>query len=187
MQNQKGNIVLIIAGIVAVAILAGGVGYFVAKKPAQKEEQKQEKQQEQQKSISEMTEQKTEQPEAKDETADWKTYRNEKYGFEIMLNDFWKGYEVIEESDKKFGTTNRYLNFSLRFDIPNKSNWYPLTIYIISKTEWYKLPEDMPKPIYITENNADVFSYRESQDVPEGFISNNLRIQEVISTFKFIK
>lgn len=33
MQNQKGNIVLIIAGIIAVAILASGVGYFVAKKP----------------------------------------------------------------------------------------------------------------------------------------------------------
>lgn len=74
MPNQKGNITLIILGIVAIAIVAGGVGYFVAKKPSQKEEQKQEKQiiqqqaqQEQQKSISEMTEQKTQQSEVKDE------------------------------------------------------------------------------------------------------------------------
>jgi hypothetical protein len=25
-------------------------------------------------------------------TADWKTYKNEKYGFELTLTDAWKGY-----------------------------------------------------------------------------------------------
>lgn len=68
MSNQKGNIIFIILGIIAIAIVAGGVGYFVAKKPSQKEESKeqartyqQQIQQEQQKSISEITEQKTQQ------------------------------------------------------------------------------------------------------------------------------
>lgn len=72
MQNQKGNIILIIVGIIALLAIGGVIGYFVVKKPSQ--------QQEQQKSISEITEQKNQQPEAKDEMADWQYYNHKKEG-----------------------------------------------------------------------------------------------------------
>ncbi|MEK7162904.1 MAG: hypothetical protein AAB696_01305 [Patescibacteria group bacterium] len=40
MQNQKGNITLIIVGIAMLLIIGGGVGYFIIEKSIQKEEQK---------------------------------------------------------------------------------------------------------------------------------------------------
>lgn len=90
MRNKKGNIILIIVGIIVFLAIGGAIGYFVVKKPSQKEEQKQQtQQQEQQKSISEITEQKNQQPEVKDETADWQYYNHEKEGVSsVVLPNF---------------------------------------------------------------------------------------------------
>lgn len=131
MQNQKGNIALIIAGIVAVAILVGGVGYFVAKKPAQKEELAQEER----KSVEILGGDKDEhgcigsagyfwcdikqkclrsweeecKSEIKDETADWKIYRNEKYGFEMKYPNTPE--LEIYENEPEVGEVPASINF----------------------------------------------------------------------------
>lgn len=124
MSNQKGNIIFIILGIIAAAIIAGGAGYFVAKKQAQKEEskeqartyQQQQIQQQEQKSISEITEQKIQQSEVKDETADWKIYRNEKYGFNVKYPSNWS-YQ--ENTIARFGARYKYQAlFQNKFDDP---------------------------------------------------------------------
>jgi hypothetical protein len=32
------------------------------------------------------------------DTSGWKTYRNEEYGFELLLSDGWEGYSITEDS-----------------------------------------------------------------------------------------
>lgn len=85
-MNQKGfaNIVLI---LIVIAVVAGGVGYFVLVKKSLPVVQQITTQ------FSSTTQTSATQPQPstpKNETADWKVYRNEKYGFEIKFNPDWK-------------------------------------------------------------------------------------------------
>lgn len=68
-------------------------------------------------------------PELNDETADWQTYRNEKYGFEFKYPNYWTFRE------------------SLTFD--SNSN-YKLSVRYISKEQ-----NSAPAPTYCTANQGD--------------------------------
>lgn len=120
MQNQKGNIVLMIVGIVAILAIGGGVGYFVAKKPVQKEEMK-----DRVKERVQKQEQKTQQEVEKDETADWKIYRNDDYGFEMKYPKEFTQREnassIIFENAR--GHISLYVNYS-KFDPQNVQDIY---------------------------------------------------------------
>ncbi len=103
MKNNKGvAAILIILIIVGILALGGGTYYFLAKKT--------------QKPVSCTQEAKicpdgstvgrtgpncefTACPTVKtDETADWKTYRNEQFGFTLTLSQGWQGYSVATSS-----------------------------------------------------------------------------------------
>ena len=57
--------------------------------------------------------------ESKDETSDWKTYKNDKYKFQITLDDKWSGYTVSEEDESENGAV-----WSSTFNLPTKDAEY---------------------------------------------------------------
>lgn len=107
----------------------------------------------------------------KEETADWKTYRNEEYGFEISLLESWKGYKVFEESWKG----NTLDSYSVEYEGPKIvirnpkwsefEIWQDVPILVFTKFEW-QLIEDKNLNIFaasiapskLEENNKYVFS-----------------------------
>jgi hypothetical protein len=76
MKTQKGNVVVIAAIIVIVAVTAGIIGWMFAKNSQAPTSQSG--------SIRP-----TAQLTPKDETSNWKTYRNEVYGYEIQYPSYW--------------------------------------------------------------------------------------------------
>mgnify|MGYP001561411868 CR=1 FL=1 len=123
---------------------------------------------------------------------DWKTYKNDEYGFQLMLTDEWKNYRVLKDSRDSNGV------YYLEFEVPTLDKNYrdyrgesyatPFGIMIFTKDLWLKVKkEEGPKPNYIAENSKYVFTYYRWQDAPEDLISINFNVDKIISTFKFIK
>ena len=107
----------------------------------------------------------------KDETADWKTYQNEKYGFKINLLEPWRGYEIFEEFWKgvtlDYGST-KYEGPKIVIRNPKWSEseiWQDIPILVFTKFEW-QLIEDKNLNIFaapivpskLGENDKYVFS-----------------------------
>lgn len=120
--------------------------------------------------------------------SDWKTYRNEEYGFEVTLTDVWNGYRAI--------TKPNITHIDINFQIPTKDTSYgdksgyatPFIISIYPISEWQKKQqEEGPSPIYINQNNVYVFSYSTWQDQPLDFIGKHIDSSQILSTFKFIE
>lgn len=88
-KNQKGITPLIILGAIMFLLLGVGGGYVVSKKIT-KQEQKQENKIVKEEKKEQKEEDKEEAGNKKDEIVDWKTYKNEEYGFEMKYLDDWK-------------------------------------------------------------------------------------------------
>ena len=101
-----------------------------------------------------------------DKTADWKTYKNDEYGFEIILLELWKGYKVFEESWN--GTTLD--NNSVKYEGPKivirnpkwseDKIWQDIPILVFTKAEWQ----------LIEANNLNIFA---APIAPEKLGENN--------------
>ncbi len=76
------------------------------------------------------------------DTADWKTYRNEEYGFEIILLDSWAGYSILTESWNGITLDNnsaKYEGPKIIIRNPNWSDneiWQDIPILVFTKYEW---------------------------------------------------
>jgi len=90
--------------------------------------------------------------ETEDETADWRTYRNEWYGFELTFPERWKGYEAKEERDG--------IEFSLQHS-KNKEYRPVFGIMVISKEIWEQSQSKESSNVgtYIAEKENNVLSY----------------------------
>ncbi|MGB2762584.1 MAG: hypothetical protein WBC21_03565 [Minisyncoccales bacterium] len=88
----------------------------------------------------------------KDETADWETYRNEWYGFELTFPERWKGYEVKEEREG--------IEFSLQHS-KDKEYRPVFGIMIFPKEIWEQSQSKESSNVgtYIAEKGNNVFSY----------------------------
>lgn len=116
---QKGIApIIIVLAIVGILVAAAGFWYWqsqeklkkLEKESFQKEEQKTERQQE-----STATEKSTTTKSSKDETADWKTYRNDSYRFQFKYPDNWltfsenkEKYSIIAYSRRDFEIEKKY-------------------------------------------------------------------------------
>jgi hypothetical protein len=83
-----------------------------------------------------------------DETADWQTYRNEEYGFEITLLDSWEGYSVLEETWRGRtldgeGTEFEGPQIVIRHpDSTLTKPWQNISIMVFTKNEWSLIEEN---------------------------------------------
>ncbi len=97
---------LVFAVIISLGAVAGVVGYLVKNKAVKIQQQQ----------ISPATE-----PEksVEDETKDWKTYRNEEYGFELKYPEYWNNITVNENKD--FLNKGTFVRFLFE-DFPERNN-----------------------------------------------------------------
>ncbi len=116
-----------------------------------------------------------------DETVDWQTYRNEEYGFTLVLPLSWKGYRTV------LGNTNNVISFELPTS-DKKWNYGSgfssvFGIIILSIEEYYKLYKT--DNLYDFENDKYVFQFVFSSNGPDDLPPINE--EEILSTFKFTK
>ena len=130
-----------------------------------------------------------------DETADWKTYTNSDYGFQLKFTDVWEGYQV-RKSGPAIGKDGEALSMaSFSFRVPTTSKIYTdsfgkdgfatvFNISVYTKQQWNKTGGGLP---LLAKNDQYVFSYASWQDPPEDLVSKNLNLQGIYSSFKFTK
>ena len=128
-----------------------------------------------------------------DETADWKTYANTKYGFTLTFPTTWEGYQVSEKNIEESIITYYFWlptsNKSYSTEYPGYFSLFALSVY--TRSQWVQeQAQEGPKCAHINENSQYVFGYMPAQDVPADPTDSIERIQEVsniISTFQFTK
>ena len=175
MKSKLLKIILVIAIIVFVA-----VGYlFLTGKIGQKKEVKEE-------SVNSAV--------SSVETSDWKTYKNEKYGFELDFLESWKGYKL---------TIKEYPQWTeMCFAIAGKGerSYCILQIVVYTKEQWASFKEKYPNAKNAKEDNqnskyifkygytTDNSSYEECESVQlSKFQCDRSReVPQILSSFKFI-
>ena len=124
-----------------------------------------------------------------------KTYRNDKYGFELTFTDSWKGYKVEEAT---VGVSQNVVNILFEIPIPYSSNKFekpypwqaPFYIQIFKTKDWPEFQqqwkkENSPEPKIIDQNSEYVFTLRQDE-LPEDLKYLESEIPKIISTFKFV-
>lgn len=121
---------------------------------------------------------------SKDETADWQTYTNEKYGFELFFPFKWKGVREVVSNSAGIET--------ILFELPTSDkNWGQgngfspiLSLNIESKEEWLKTNSvDDMHPLDVYNNDKYVFEF-DTFDKPEDL--SEVNPYEFINTFNLI-
>jgi hypothetical protein len=126
------------------------------------------------------------------DTAGWKTYRNEEYGFEIEFSEEFKNLSVYP--NKHFRgyhfclptTQSNYPDSDCGDEIYNNSaSVFYLAIH--THEDWRGINSHGLTPqTYLTENEDYVFVYQLSQDSPEDQALLRDEVKDILSTFKFI-
>jgi hypothetical protein len=116
-----------------------------------------------------------------DETADWKTYTNTKYGFTLTLTDKWEGYK-IKEAD----IANQVDTYCVNVPTTDTKNYpgsdieysgyaAPFCIDIYTIAQWNTYNDDNPSlATKLTSNNQYVFAYSTWQDSPADLRASGL-------------
>ncbi len=180
-MNQKG---FIKAVVIILILLAVAAGYLYLKNPEV---------------ITNIFQKKS------DETAGWKTYHNEEYGFELTLSDGYNGYNVSEE--RQYNSPGKILSF--RIDARGTS-WpqdrFPVFSIIVYPLDWWNenaqiesgsngaylegVEQDMGSYLgsALTKSDQYAFAWGRSQDCPGSAHCALLgTAEDVVKTFRLIK
>jgi len=116
------------------------------------------------------------------DTADWKTYRSEKYGFEVKLPSDWLRIEMLNVSSVEWGN---YVSFCLGDE--GGQLWKIFDIGVYAKSDWEKMKKDkVAKITYLAENNSYIYAIISPDDIPFAAPSYLNSVNQILSTFKFI-
>jgi len=81
-------------------------------------------------------------PEQPQISASWKTYKNEEYGFEVIIPDSWKGYLILEETWNGVtldGKSTKFQGPEIIIRHPEWTTeqlWQDVPIMVFTKNEW---------------------------------------------------
>lgn len=119
-----------------------------------------------------------------DSTKDWKTYRNEKYGFEFKYPELW---QLISE-EISVGVHNK-VDFSFRTPKPNDT-LIPFSIVVYSREEWPEVKGGLEesRSIFKELKGSDIRAFVAllpyHYSIPSGF-GFDRTYDTILSTFKF--
>ncbi len=135
---------------------------------------------------------------ATDETANWKTYTNTKYGFTLTFTDKWQGYRIknfasspmTEVISVEVPTTDA--NYQSRStEYVDAGYDYPFVISVWTTDQWNQWVEgqDGPQSKKLGEKNGYVFAYMTWQDSPADLRASGLdkEVTSVAESFQFTK
>jgi len=196
--------ILVVAIIVFVGVLLGVAGYLAKNKPVKTSQPQVSTVTEPTKSVEDET---ADLPSKALATEDWKTYRNEKYEFEVKYPISWQN-DANNSASVGIDTRIRIFNLPVwsSFEIMKNNNDRKLTLdewvrelIIIAKGELsaevitingfkaYKLKSELEPSntlfyVVITDKNNKIFTlYAYSGDADD-----NKTLEQILSTFKFI-
>jgi hypothetical protein len=124
-------------------------------------------------------------------TADWKTYTNSTYGFQLTFTDPWEGYKVTES--KSDSNLTDAITFSMPYN-NGANSFFVFSIIVLTPNQWSKVQNDrkindggdLDAGIYLTKNSQYVFNSAAMNGIPPtGINLTYTDIQNVLSTFKF--
>jgi len=136
------------------------------------------------------------------ETADWKTYRNEEYGFEFEYPTDWFIYsdrteaqtriiQVASSLDRKIGEGTTFLGPVLDIRIPGKNKDKGISINMFGKSDrdidWQSgvsMGLAISRQISIL-TSPDIVIYLRTSISGESINSEKLTFDQILSTFKF--
>ena len=189
-MNKKIASEIVVGIIVIITLVIGVIFYFQTKSTVISSQQTEYNQAKVKKNIKP-----TANNAVVDETADWQTYKNNEYGFEITFSDAWKGYKAEEE--ETIGGIAETIVIQLPTKDPKWANSgymaTPLKILVYTPQTWPMASSDNFSPKYITKNDKYVFAYTTWQDAPSDLGGNIekaldiLQINKVIASFRLIK
>lgn len=195
------KLIMTITIVVLVGTLFGTLGYYLGNKniakntPADVKYQKDLAEKENEK---EMENNKQEDADFLEKIADWKTYQNEKYGFEMKFPQSWKGYKVFEESWDGTTLDSNFVEYEgpkIVIRNPKWSEdkiWQDIPILVFTKDEWQLIEAanlnifSAPiAPRKLGENNKYIFA------LPPRWIgftdaSGQDEAQKIVETFKLL-
>jgi len=183
-MNQKGFVNIIL--VVVIVILLGVVGYFalVKKSPLIV----------QQTPISTQTKTPTPTPTPTpvptNETANWKTYINKDYNFQLTFTDAWVGYKVYKEQlinnsgvSYIFAVPTKDKTFS---DIGVPPGYYRAFILILLDKKAVKpWDENGPRPKYLKSSQTMDFYVSYPQDIPSDLVGK-IDASQVVNSLKLL-
>jgi len=132
-------------------------------------------------------------PESKNETADWQTYRNEKYGFEFKYPSYWTLREsLIFDSNSSYRLSVRYISKDQNsapaptYCMVNKENSRCQSVKVYgnytANIDWQSGGENVA---YIDIYSPD--GGRVEIEVTDFITTDKAIVLQILSTFKFIK
>jgi hypothetical protein len=165
MKKVKGSAAVWVVWIILTILVVGGLIYWFQFKKIPELNKKIDDLQDQVNQLQEQAQKPA------DETADWKTYTNTKYGFKLTFVDVWKDYQVIETpSNDKFSSAY------LRVWVPTTDASYssgkkgfanPITFSIYAAANWTKQQKESgPIPTLVGTTDNYTIGYSTWQDSP---------------------
>lgn len=123
-----------------------------------------------------------------DETADWKTYINSKYGFGLTFTDDWKNYTIKETITSN--PSNKDPLAYLQISVPSTNNKDVVVVNIFKPDNYEasKKAQDPGPGSLLGKNNEYIFTYVPNNGLngePDGTFINSL-IPNLAKTFKSV-
>jgi hypothetical protein len=184
--NWKRSLITLVFIILTAGVVGGAMWYVMDSNMKKEREANDKSVKELQVKIDELKKQ----AEENKNTNDWKTYKNEKYKFQLTFSDKWKGYTVQGSPGEGGMFTDSYIVMFPTSDSSYVSaNNNPATVFVLpvyTEEQWNsKTDQEGPKATLISKKDGFVFAYNLASQWPADWQIQKTDVQELVKTFKF--